>query len=230
MQDWQDHVSPAGDPPNRHLGRRFDLAGRFLPEAGNTVICQLVPGSASEAALLDLRAALMALPHADHFALTTPASWHMTLFDGVIDSARDADGWATGLPTDTPIETMTAALAARLEGFPALPAFRMAITAVTPMGLQLAGVTPADEAAARAWRDALSDRLGIRRANHATYRLHLTLAYVRRWLPRAALPALAARLDGLTREMRGRLPVLDLARPAFCRFDDMNGFPVVRPL
>lgn len=231
MTDWQDILSPGpGAPPPRHLGTRYDAAGRFLPEAGNTVVCHVPPGSPTADTLDDLHRALRALPWADRFAFTPPASFHMTVFDGVIDTARGAGDWAAGLPADAAIDATTAALAARLEGFAPPPPFRMAIAAVTPFGLSLRGATPQDEAHARAWRDALSAALGIRRANHAAYAFHLTMAYPLAWLPREALPALAAHLQRLTAQMQARLPALDLTRPAFCRFADMTAFPPVCPL
>jgi len=63
-----------------HLGKRFDALGRFLPEHGNTVVAQVVPGSPTEAALISLRATLQVLPHAAHFAFTDVKSYHMTAF------------------------------------------------------------------------------------------------------------------------------------------------------
>lgn len=230
MRSWQDVVAPGDDRPNPWAGTRFDASGRFLPEPGNTVVCQLAPESDSEAALLDLRAAMVARPEAGHFTFTTPESWHMTVFQGIIETGRHTDVWAKGLPLDAPVEAMTQAMAARLDGFVAPPAFAMRIAAVTPMGLSLTGATPADEAAARAWRDALSNALGIRAPDHDSYAFHLTMAYVTRWLPRTAMPGLAAWLDDRTRALQARLPVLHLERPAFCRFADMNAFPPLRPL
>lgn len=44
-----------------HLGTRYDTAGNFLPEPGNTVVCHLVKGSPSEAAIIEVRERMLAM-------------------------------------------------------------------------------------------------------------------------------------------------------------------------
>lgn len=228
--DWQDHVAPPEGTPNRRLGVRYDRTGRFLPEAGNTVVAQVVPGSATEAALVWLRGELMALPFADHFAFTDVPSYHMTVFEGVIESRREAGFWPPALPLDASIDAATEAMATMLEGLPGLPDFRIRPLVVTPFGLQLAGATEADTGAVRFWRETLSQAFGYRAPGHDGYRLHTTLAYAHTWLPRSALPAYAAAMERLSADFLARVPQMEFARPAFCRFADMNAFPPVRPL
>jgi hypothetical protein len=86
MTTWQKSFEAGG--PNPRLGSRFNAEGQFLPEHGNTVVAQVTAGSVTEAALIDLRRALMALPFADHFAFTAIESYHMTVFEGVIETRR----------------------------------------------------------------------------------------------------------------------------------------------
>ena len=121
-------------------------------------------------------------------------------------------------------------MAEMLEDLPPLPDFAIRPVEVTPFGLMLAGATEADETIVRQWRDALSGILGYRAPTHDSYRFHTTLAYAHTWLPKDALPTYAAALERLTQDLQARLPTLDLARPAFCRFHDMNAFPPVLAL
>ncbi len=215
---------------NPHLGVRFDALGHFLPEHGNTVVAQVAPGSPTEAALIALRADLQALPCAAHFAFTAVASYHMTVFEGVIETRRASGFWPDTVPPDAPIEDATARMIDLLASWQAPADFSMRITEVTPFGLRLTGATEEDEATARAWRDSLSIALGLRTPKHASYGFHVTLAYVMRPLPLSALPGLRVDMDGLTEKMQRAVPVLHLMRPAFCRFADMNAFPPVLPL
>jgi hypothetical protein len=227
---WEQTLSPGAGWINPRLGTRFDDAGRFLPESGNTVVCQVIPGSPTEAALSRFRAALADLPHAHLLALTPADSWHMTVFEGVVETRRDPHRWPEGLPTDTPVPAVTAALAARLEGFAPPPPFRMAVAAATPFGVTLRGKTPSDEAAARDWRNRLSQSLRLRAPGHDDYAFHTTLAYVKRALPTAALPVWRATMAEWTARLQDEIPQMDLAPPAFCSFENMCAFSPIRPL
>ncbi len=225
--NWQDNVIRSPDVPNRHLGVRFDKDGHFLPEAGNTVVAQVVPGSATEEALIWLQGEIMALPFAQHFAFTEIKSYHMTVLEGVIDTRRLSGHWPPGVPLDASIDAATEAMIALLSPFPALPDFAMRPVEVTPFGVVLTGATEKDEATVRHWRDGLTKALGYRTPEHDSYMFHTTVAYVRSWLPPEALPDYQAAMERLTTEFLARVPVMDLSRPAFCRFADMNAFPPV---
>lgn len=227
---WEQTLSPGAGWINSRLGTRFDESGRFLPESGNTVVCQVIPGSPTEAALLRFRAALADLPHAHLLALTPPESWHMTVFEGVIDTRRDPRRWPEGLDTAMPIPAVTTAMIARLDGFAPPPPFRMAVAAATPSGVTLRGLTEADETAARQWRDRLSDTLRMRAPAHDDYAFHTTLSYVKRALPTSALPVWRATMAEWTARLQNEIPQMDLAPPAFCTFKDMCAFPPVRML
>lgn len=178
MARWQEAFLAGGENPR--LGSRFDTQGQFLPEHGNTVVAQVTAGSATEAALIDLRHALMALPFADHFAFTAVESYHMTVFEGVIETRRARGYWPDDLALDASIDEMTAAMSAKLVGFSPPPPFQMRLVEVTPLGLHLTGATEKDEVNVRAWRDALAQALGFRTPAHETYGFHTTMAYQKR--------------------------------------------------
>jgi Domain of unknown function (DUF1868) len=45
---FAEHFTETGkDGPPRHLNVRFDTASTFLPQAGNTVVCHVIDGSAT---------------------------------------------------------------------------------------------------------------------------------------------------------------------------------------
>jgi hypothetical protein len=92
--------------PPVHLGTRYDTSGNFLIEPGNTVVCHLASGSASEAVVLDVRERMRAMPDADRLAFTPISSLHMTLFQGIIEYRRRLPYWPQGVPLDTGIEDM----------------------------------------------------------------------------------------------------------------------------
>ncbi len=164
--------------PIPHLGRRYDTRGTFLTERGNTIVCHLVEGSESAAAVRDLRARYLAMPGAEALAFTAETSLHMTLFQGIIESRRALPFWPADIPLETPIDDMTALLSDRLALFAAGPRFQMAVSHATPLGLQLEGATAGDREALADWRNRLADLLGYRHPDHETYVFHITFAYM----------------------------------------------------
>lgn len=217
----------ANRQPSRFLGSRFTADGVFLPDPGNTVVMHVVPGSATEAAMIELRERLHALPWGHRFAFTDIESLHMTLFQGVLENRRLPDYWPAALPLDAPLEETTDYFLQRLAGFQGPGPFRMRIAEVTPLGLTLTGATEEDERVARAWRDALTAPFGYRAPDHDTYVFHVTFAYIIDWLPDGMIADYRSALAEMAEEFSRRLPVLELGPPALCTFEDMNGFPPV---
>ncbi|BCP53542.1 hypothetical protein K32_21590 [Kaistia sp. 32K] len=210
--------------PPRHLGRRYDLSGTFLPEPGNTVVCHLVDGSPSQAAVLEVRRRMQAMPDADRLAFTPVSSLHMTLFQGIIEYRRDLPYWPADVALDTEIDEMTRIYLDRLSGFRGAGPFQVEVVDVVPTGLTVAGATEADRRVMKAWRDALAGPFGYRHPDHDDYVFHVTFAYLIDWLDSDRLPAWEALFDEALALFAREAPILDLRPPAFCRFADMNHF------
>ena len=216
-------VYPAGVPG------KFDPNGHVQPFAGNTIICHLSPASPLYASLLALHAKLAASPLSHLYALLPPPSWHMTVFEGVCDRVRERPGhWPAALPADAPLADCEALFSARLAAFDLRdggPPYAMAVTGFDPLEIGIGvRVEPRDarEAARlRGLRDRLSGALGIRHAAHASYGLHVSVAYLLRHLTDEQREELSSMLDGHFESMP---KVFELAAPEFCRFDDMFEF------
>jgi len=214
--------------PPRHLGSRYNDASGFLPEPGNTVVCHLVPGSATEAALVEVRQRFLDMP--GNLLFTPTSSLHMTLFQGIIETRREPGFWPRGIALDSPIDAMTDLMEQRLEGIGIAAPFSVEVTGARPSGLIVAGRTAADRVAMRAWRDAFAALWGYRHPDHEDYLFHITFAYPVAWLDDALLPAWQATLDHAVADLRASVPVLELKPPAFCSFNDMNHFEELRVL
>lgn len=218
------------DAPPPRLGVRYDRDGRFLPEAGNTVVCSARRGSAEETALLAARDRLLAMPEADRFAFTPPESLHVTLFQGVLDTRREPMFWPNDLALDAPVPLATDHLLGKLEGFAPRAPFRFRAAGLTPLGVVLEGATSADVAALKDWRDGLADRCGFRHPDHETYVFHVTFAYPIAWLPDDRLRAWGNVLAEAHADLAAAVPVLTFGPPAFCRFADMCLFEELKVL
>ncbi|HEV2501430.1 MAG TPA: DUF1868 domain-containing protein [Mesorhizobium sp.] len=210
--------------PPYYLNRRFDAEGNFLPQPGNTVVSHVVDGSPTQQALVRIREMLKALPYGDRFAYTPVSSLHMTVFQGTIEGRRKPAYWPQELACEAPIDETTTFFLDRLKAFPEASNFRMRPVEVTPLGVVVTGATYADEQSIRVLRDQLTVPFGYSHPDHDSYTFHITLAYLKAWLPAGAettyLPALAE----LTRELAAEVEVLELEVPAFCTFNDMTEF------
>ncbi|GAB2177134.1 DUF1868 domain-containing protein [Dongia sp. agr-C8] len=212
------------DVPPPRLGIRYDAAGNFLPEAGNTIVCHLQRRSASEGAILQLRERLLRLPGADCLAFTPAASLHMTLFQGVVDTRRRHPYWPADIPLHLGIDDMTRRMMSRLDGFDGCGPFSVRAAAVTPTGITVEGVTEQDRQVMQAWRDKLARIFGYRHPDHEAYSFHITFAYVIRGIPDAAATQWQAALDDGLALLQREAPEIQLREPAFCRFRDMRQF------
>lgn len=208
----------------RHLGTRYDRNGNFLQEPGNTVVCHLINGSASERAVLEVRDRIMSMPDANKLTFTPVSSLHMTLFQGIIEYRRALPYWPDNVPLDTGIDEMTDRYLKRLQGFEGAGSFRIKVIDVTPAGLTVKGAAPEDERTIRAWREALSMQFGYRHPDHDAYVFHITFAYLIDWLSDDRLPAWQDLFDDCLELLDREAPVIEIHPPAFCRFNDMNHF------
>ncbi|MDQ0454548.1 DUF1868 domain-containing protein [Rhizobium paknamense] len=213
--------------PLAHMGIRFDAQGRFLKEPGNSVVCHLTEGSASQGAIIALRALYQELPEADKLAFTPVSSLHMTLFQGVIDTRRALPYWPQDLPLDTPIEDVTEIFCQRLKHFRAGPGFRLGLTALTPTAMILEPVDEEDKAALADWRDRLARLFGYRHPDHETYEFHVGFAYVLSRFSDTALCHWEEVLQRETRHFQAKFACLELDPPAFSTFEDMTRFEEV---
>ncbi|MDQ7250596.1 DUF1868 domain-containing protein [Dongia sedimenti] len=212
------------DAPPPRLGIRYDAAGNFLFEPGNTIVCHLARRSASEAAVLQVRERFLALPGADCLAFTPAASLHMTLFQGVVDTRRKHPYWPADIPLHLGIDEMTRRMMTRLDGFDGSGPFSVKVTEVTPTGLAVEGVTKEDANVMRAWRDKLAHTFGYRHPDHDRYSFHITFAYVIRGIPDAVAAQWQRALEESLELLQREAPVIALKEPAFCRFRDMKQF------
>lgn len=210
--------------PIPHLGRRYNTSGDFIGERGNTVVCHLVEGSETEAAIQSARQRFIQMPGAEKLAFTAQSSLHMTLFQGIIETRRAQPYWPQDIPVETPVDDMTAIFMDRLAGFHPGEAFAVEVIHATPLGLTVGPVTERDRVILKDWRDRLVDLLGYRHPDHETYVFHITFAYMIERFDDHTLAAWVPFLEAVEKDIRERAPVIELRAPAFCAFDDMNHF------
>ncbi|KAF7357573.1 DUF1868-domain-containing protein [Mycena sanguinolenta] len=207
---------------------KFDPEGNVQRYRGNTFICHLSPSSEPE-----LYNSLLALHdklknhHLSHlYTLLPPSSWHMTVFDGSCEDQQPGR-WPDDLPGNASLEECTALYEKKLSTFDLQcdPPYRLSIVDIdllpSYIELHLEPQTVEENARIRDLRDRLSQLLHIRKKDHVTYTLHLTLAYLLRFLTAEQNQELTAlfseHFEGMPKQFK-------LGAPEFCTFENMLAF------
>jgi hypothetical protein len=214
---------------------KYDPDGNVQPFPGNTIIIPLSPSTELYASLLTLREKLLKSHLAPLFAkdsLAKPVNWHMTLFIGARDKIRTPGYWPQDIPVDMPLEDVLVALTDKLERFDLQcePPYRMKVSGFGDtdysIGVHLTPESADEEKRLRDLRNRLSKQLGIRHPGHDGFKFHVTLAYLLRWPDDRQKRELNALLQEHFQSMPARV---DMGRPVFCSFKDMNGWePVLK--
>jgi hypothetical protein len=214
------------------------VPAKFSPEGivqrypGNTTLCHVPPDSPLLSGMRAVHDALSSHPNlSKRIHLLPPASWHMTILDGVRERECEPGMWPPGKDKQPLVES-TKDFAQRLkqlglelgkEGL--APPYHMRTRgfdpAVVGIGLEIEGATAGEEKRMRRLRDRIADTLGFRAPNHERYGFHMSMAYLLR------------HIDGVEREELNKvfaqhLPAVqqqfELGAVEFCTFENMYAF------
>jgi len=220
---FEDPKYPPGVP------HKFDADGNVQHYPGNTIISHLSPSVEPE-----LHQSMVALhdklksSHLSHlYTLLPPSSYHMTIFEGVLDRVRVPGRWPDDLPLNASLEACTALFEKKLSSFDLQcdPPYHISVTGFDPLengiGVHLEPSTPEENARIRNLRDRLWQLLHIRSERHDTYPLHFSMAYLLRILTdeqdRELRKLLMDHFEGMPKNFT-------LGSPEFCTFENMFTF------
>lgn len=219
-----------GKPADTGPGKKFGTSGEVLPFPGNTIICHLPPSSTT---LKEVSAAWQHLQDMTGDANITwlpPGSYHVTIFEGVVDAIRRPGDWPHGLPLNAPLEQCHRYLADRLRQFDlglTLP-LRFVIDDTPRQKIRTAiPLKCIDDAEARKLsdlRNRLSAATGIRQGNHDNYGFHSTGGYYVKQFGDCEAIAYQKNFDAMLSQLKKTLPVIELGSPEFTLFKDMSNF------
>jgi len=211
----------------RWIDQKFEPDGSLRYFPGNCIICHLHPESALYRALLIVYNKFADQPFAPLYTMLPPASWHMTIFEGVCDQIRKSGFWPDDMSSDASLTSCSALFNKKLVKFDLgiEPPFRMAVegweTLKDGIAVRVVSASAAEESRLRQLRDRLSELLGIRHPTHDTYVFHVSVAYLLRHLNQEESQDIWAFLQ----DHRSALPgVFELGAPEFCLFDDVSAY------
>ena len=225
-------TAPTPTIPSRDTQLKFNSDGTRRPFAGNTVICHLTAQSVMRDAMVALRDELAVAPFCHKLGLTSPDSYHMTIFPGANDLSRTATGWPLYVPFDAPIEECNRLVGERMAKvrlnceLPLRVRIDQAATLAyhTACTMRMVPLDSAENAKLRHIRDTLADVYGFRLQDHDQYEFHITMSY--------QVATFSAQEHTLYREMLKThlksiveaAPTVELGVPEYCIFPDMFRF------
>ncbi|CAM3159740.1 hypothetical protein BZK31_19395 [Pseudomonas floridensis] len=220
----------SGDQPY-DVNRKFYENGKARPFAGNTIISQIPLRTPFSDALTTVRNTLAAHAFSQCLSLLPPSSYHMTVFEGVIDEQRDPPLWPTQVAKEATVEACTDYFTERLKDFDLSDGFRprmrvddFNVHKDSGATLHLLPVDAQESRKLRNLRDRLADRLGIRAPNHEVYGFHVSLGYLVKWMTDRETRDYAAVQQDCLAFLRQTFDVIELDTPRFCTFNDMLAF------
>ena len=165
------------------IGLKFCCDGSVREFKGNTVVADVIPGSAAFETMRTLRQMVMDAGLDSHLILLPPDSYHITYISGLNDRQRIDGFWPDALSREATMDEADDYVAAAIEKVGIPGPVRVKFDDVGwGKGACIIRVKPADEREYRKlydFRERAADALGVRRPNHEKYRFHITLGYTR---------------------------------------------------
>ncbi|PTB45827.1 hypothetical protein M441DRAFT_54849 [Trichoderma asperellum CBS 433.97] len=234
QQQMASKTSLAKERPLYPVGipSKFSPEGALQRFPGITLICHLPIDSPLQPGLNAVHASLSAHPVISKLIHLLPKdSWHMTVLDGIHGDKATPAKRPPGFERQS-LEEVTQDFSQKLrllglgleqEGL--APPYKMKIRGFHPgavgIGLEVEGATADEEKRIRLLRDRLADVLGLRRPNHDTYGLHITMAYLMRYIEGKD----RVMLNALFEEHLPKVQLeFELGAVEFCTYENMYAF------
>lgn len=206
-------------------GGKFAFDGHVLAFPGNTFICHIDPASKAYATLCALQDVIRSGPAGDYFTYLPPLSFHMTVFPAICGSPLGEDGWPDDIEPGANLNEVTDTYKNRLEGKTAFRSCRVEpIGLLAGFSLSVEGAGDADKFALQNARDMLQDVTALRRPGFHDYRFHITMCYIKKWLPEDIAAEHLRYMSHAYNLVCDDLSGIELGAVEFCNFENMHAF------
>ena len=165
------------------VGAKFHTNGTVRKFPGNTLIYHIDKGSDFFNKLLNIQSLLQQSESTHSFTFIPPASYHMTLFAGVLEERRKLNSWPKCFAYDTLLKVVTQWMKGELakQNFPqTVNMIPQCLKMHKGSGTVLA-LIPADDnqlQLIRNMRDKIAKILQFKNVGHQDYEFHVSLSYM----------------------------------------------------
>lgn len=223
-------------PPDDYtpaVGRKFKDNGEPRHYPGNSVISFVPTASALSEAMTEFAWSMAHSQAADTMAILPRDSWHMTVHELICDQVRVDSHWSQFLSLDAELDETDAFLSNAVASVLAPPTISVRFVTVRIRDVIALELEPYDDESAatiRHYREQIATVSGLRFADHDTYQLHASIAYLIRYLNAEEALTLARCAEVATERIRSIGAPIVLPAPEFVYFSDMASLdPKARP-
>ncbi len=216
---------------SRNVGVKFNEDGSAKRFLGNTVICHVPKDSPQYSYLVELQEEMKRQPWAKHYSFLPHASFHMTVFEGVVDRIRSRKRWFEDLALDVPFEEADAFITEKWQTIEKPSGFQMQATHLSVSNVITLRLQPIDEEMnrkIRGFRDLLADVLKLRVSSHDRYGFHISFAYRITKVSISEYIKLLRFKARVNKEVQDKFGLLQTNEPELTFFNDMMEFPPQR--
>ncbi|KAH3661419.1 hypothetical protein OGAPHI_006826 [Ogataea philodendri] len=214
------------------MGRKFKADGTVNKFRGNTVLCHLPqqgPGRDLFKRLLDFYKEFPILLFKNKITMLPSSNLHMTMFDCIHEFKRESEGWPKDLPRDPPIEQCNEWMVKTLTetSFDIDLPIRLQVDSsyveqtshggMDTWKVALLPLNSEEEQKIKQLRVGIATALGIPLPTLASYKFHMTIAYINEEFT----PEESAQLKALVDKFHQEARVVELGAPEVCCFEDM---------
>jgi hypothetical protein len=204
---------------------KFDNRGRIQNWPGCTVIYNLENSSILSTELQKIQDIYKDLPFSWKYSYLPKSSFHMTLFDCCNVKSHQTKFWPKNLPQSENYQAIASIIFEILKNYDLPKKISLKLhkfyggfsTLLLPYSFK-------NNQMLMKCRDDLSNILGIKFNNHATYSFHITLAYLLKPLTSKEIKTLKI-IDLKNSELfLKKIPIIELENPKVCFFKNMHKF------
>ncbi|MDL2233185.1 DUF1868 domain-containing protein [Ruminococcaceae bacterium OttesenSCG-928-L11] len=214
-----------------NIGGKFNQDGTVRVFPGNTIISKIDDSMKIYQELCGLVDKLLHAVERTPFSWLPASSYHMTVIEGVCDQNRREGYWTSLLSLDTPLDDVDALFKREFAKVQQPTEIRMRwkrIQLGSALTVRLEPATEESRAQLVAYRNDVSQRLGIRFPNHDDYGFHISLAYLTSTPTEEEANQIDRELDNVNQYIEQTPLTFSIRQPQLCFFKDMFDFSPTR--
>lgn len=211
----------------RYFSNKFNDDGSVKEYPGTTIISKIRCDAPEHVILTRVQDDFRALPISSKYGFLPSSSFHMTVAELLNDKSRQPGIWSKHLPLDLPFSEVLPFLRSKWPEIVKPRKISMVMNTLSHGDVLCLSLRPADGETMdelKDFRNAVAEKLGVKKPGHETYGFHITLAYRLFDLTDGEQNLIATTVNRLNKEYAIAEKRIEFAEPELCFYKDMSRF------